>query len=105
MQEPVPFVEQVAAPVSRFNLVLDHVRNRGLANLTGEIRAFGRPIAEVGPEAVTPSTFMRRSTNSKAVTENGWPDFPTGKDEIAVTGSVAPLRSHRRLCRTNIRSA
>jgi hypothetical protein len=41
-----PLVEQIAAPIGRFGLVLDHMGKRRLANLIREIRAFRCPISQ-----------------------------------------------------------
>ena len=45
-----PLVEQIATPVGRFGLILDHMSKRGLADLVWKVRAFSGPIPECGTE-------------------------------------------------------
>ena len=46
LHEPTPTLEQIRAPVRRLNLVVHHMRQRRLHDLSGMIRLFGRPVAE-----------------------------------------------------------
>ena len=50
-------VEQIAAPVGRFGLVLDHMCKCGLANFIREIGTLGCPIAKGGAETVHRRVF------------------------------------------------
>ena len=50
VHEPPPTLEQIRPGIGRFDLVRDHVRERGLDDLARVIRVLGRPVAETRPE-------------------------------------------------------
>jgi hypothetical protein len=85
LHELASLVEQVIAPVGGFRLVLDHMGKRGLANLVGETRALGCPIAKGRAEAMHRHALDLHAAEDDferhhlAITERGLPGLCPGK--------------------------
>jgi hypothetical protein len=50
IHEPAPLLEQVTTPVRCLDPVADHMRQRRLGDLTGEVGALSGPVPERRPE-------------------------------------------------------
>ena len=75
---------QRRAGVGRFNLVLDHVRERRLDDIARVVRLLGGPIPERRPEAMRDSGDTAPFEQPPQLLDIQPPAAPAGEDERAV---------------------